>query len=148
MISPPTDPADDTSNRTRNSLFAIVTVCITAGIWLGFAVFLGFMPETLLRTFGVDSQTPQMLTEIRAFYGGVEFGIAATMILLWRKGQIPAALCVGGIPLIGSATGRVLGLWVDGWFFPHLTMATVEYIGAAMCILGIWLQRKSRRSSG
>jgi hypothetical protein len=97
-----------------------VAIFITAASWAGFAVWLGLNPGALLPAFGVEASSPQMLTEVRAFYGGVEMAIAVAMILLWRRGDLFAALLVGGLPLLGSATGRCIGLVVDGFSTLHV----------------------------
>jgi hypothetical protein len=77
-----------------------------------------------------------MLTEVRAFYGGVEMAIAVAMIVLWRRGDLFAAQVVGGLPLVGSASGRLIGLVVDGFSAMHLGFAGLEIVGAAFCLAG------------
>jgi len=83
-----------------------MAILITAASFAGFAVWLGVNPNALLEAFGIEDRTPQMATEIRAFYGGIEMAIAVAMILLWRRGDLFAALLIGGLPLLGSASGR------------------------------------------
>ena len=119
--------------------FPTIALFITAFIWAGFALWLGCNPQALLRAFGIETTTPQMLTEIRAFYGGVEMAIAASMMILWRFNHLFAALLIGGIPLIGSATGRVIGLLVDGFSSIHLGFAILELVGAAFCLAGCYV---------
>lgn len=80
-----------------------------------------------------------MLTEVRAFYGGVEMAIAAAMVVLWRRGDLFAALLVGGLPLVGSACGRFSGLVLDGYSGMHLGFAGLEIVGAAFCVAGCWM---------
>lgn len=118
-----------------------VAIGITAAIYAGFAVWLGGWPAALLEAFGVTGWTPAMLTEIRAFYGGVELGIAVAMVWLGRRGDRFAALLIGGLPLAGSAVGRCLGLAVDGVSPLHAGMALVDAGGAAFCLTGCWLIR-------
>jgi hypothetical protein len=113
-----------------------VAIFITAASWAGFALWLGLNPGALLPAFGVEASTPQMLTEVRAFYGGVEMAIAIAMIALWRRGDLFAALLVGGLPLVGSACGRLTGLVVDGFSGVHLGFAGLELVGAAFCLAG------------
>ncbi|MEM6472214.1 MAG: DUF4345 family protein [Planctomycetota bacterium] len=116
--------------------FPSTVVLITAAAWFGFAVWLGLFPSALLHAFAITEATPQMLTEIRAFYGGVEFAIGAAMIILWRRHQVFAALLVGGLPLIGAATGRLLGMAVDGFSSTHAGFAVLEIVGAGCCFAG------------
>jgi hypothetical protein len=94
--------------RAANQLrLPTVAIFITAVSWAGFAIWLGVNPDALLPAFGVEESTPQMLTEVRAFYGGVEMAIAVAMIVLWKRTDLFASLLVGGLPLVGSASGRL-----------------------------------------
>src|SRR6056297_3293215 len=111
------------NESTRLNHLPTVAIFITAASWAGFAVWLGVNPGTLLPAFGVQESTPQMLTEVRAFYGGVEMAIAVAMLVLWRRGELFAALLVGGLPLLGSATGRLIGLMVDRFSMMHFGFA-------------------------
>lgn len=112
-----------------------VTLLITAGTYAGFALWLGTTPEALLAAFGIEATTPGMRTEIRAFYGGLELGLAAAMLVLWRRGDLAAALLVGGLPLLGSAAGRLLGQIADGPAGLHLAFAALEAFGGGLCLL-------------
>lgn len=111
-----------------------MAILITATSFAGFAVWLGVYPAALLDAFGIDDRTPQMATEIRAFYGGIEMAIALAMIVLWRRGDLFAALLIGGLPLLGSASGRLIGLVVDGFSGVHAGFAGLEIVGAAVCL--------------
>ncbi len=102
----------------------------------GFAVWLGVNPNALLEAFGTEDRTPQMATEIRAFYGGIEMAIAVAMIVLWRRGDLFAAIMIGGLPLLGSASGRLIGLVADGFSMMHVGFAGLELVGAAFCLAG------------
>src|SRR6056297_1755198 len=104
-----TTPLDKTLQTSRSSRIPTVAIFITAASWAGFAIWLGVNPGALLPAFGVETSTPQMLTEVRAFYGGVEMAIAVAMIALWWRGDMFASLLVGGLPLAGSASGRLIG---------------------------------------
>ncbi|MEM8668935.1 MAG: DUF4345 family protein [Planctomycetota bacterium] len=116
--------------------FPTIVILITAAFWIGFAVWLGFKPGALLPAFGIDKSTPQMLTEVRAFYGGVQLAIAVAMIVLWWRDEPFSALLVGGLPLVGSASGRFIGLLVDGYYQMHAGFAAMECIGAVFCLVG------------
>jgi len=127
---------DKTLQTSSSSRIPTVAIFVTAASWAGFAIWLGVNPSALLPAFGVEASTPQMLTEVRAFYGGVEMAIAVAMIVLWRRGDLFAALLIGGLPLVGSATGRCVGLIVDGFSAIHLGFAGLEMVGAAFCLVG------------
>ncbi|MDA8745670.1 DUF4345 family protein [Rubripirellula amarantea] len=122
-----------------------VTIFITAASWAGFAIWLGVNPNALLGAFGIEDRTPQMATEIRAFYGGLEMAIAVAMIVLWRRGDTFASLLIGGLPLLGSASGRLVGSVVDGFSMMHLGFAGLELLGAAFCFVGAQMVSRGER---
>lgn len=103
--------------------FPKVAVVITALVYVGFAFWLGSTPAALLGAFQIEQSTPQMLTEIRAFYGGIELGIAFSMFALLWRGELFSAALAGGLPLAGSVLGRLSGQFLDG----H-SLATHSYI--------------------
>ncbi len=121
-----------------NHRFATVAIFFTALTYVGFALWLGLNPGALLSAFGIEQSTPQMLTEIRAFYGGVEFAIAAAMLILWWRGDVFAAALIGGLPLLGSVSGRLLGQLLDGYSGMHWGLAIPEAVGAAVCLTASW----------
>ena len=117
--------------------FAKATILVTALCWTGFAFWLGVAPASLLHAFGIEQSTPSMLTEIRAFYGGIELAIAAAMLILLRRGDLFASLLIGGLPLAGSAALRIVGQFLDGYSTTHLAFAAFECMGALFCFAGI-----------
>jgi len=125
-----------------NQHFPTVAIVITAASFAGFALWLGINPGALLTAFGIESSTPQMLTEIRAFYGGIEMAIAIAMVILWKRGELFASLLVGGLPLLGSASGRGIGMIADGHSSMHAGFAVFELIGAGFCFAGCWMVSK------
>ena len=129
-----------------NHRLPTIVIFVAATIWAGFAVWLGANPVALLSAFGVETSTPQMLTEVRAFYGGVEIAIAVAMIVLWRRGDSFAALLIGGLPLFGSSGGRCVGLVVDGFSTLHVVFACLEFVGAVFCLIGcLVVSRETKR---
>ena len=125
-----------------NNRFETVVILITAVAWAGFGTWLGLSPGALLPAFGVNESTPEMLTEVRAFYGGVELAIAIAMIILWWRGDLFASLLIGGLPLLGAAMGRLIGIVVDGFYAMHIGFAALELLGAAFCFVGCWRTAK------
>ena len=127
--------------------FPTAVILITAASWAGFAIWLGLDPAALLPAFGIDRSTPQMLTEVKAFYGGVEMAIAVAMMILWRRGDLFAAPFIGGLTLAGSAMGRCVGLMVDGFSSLHLGFAGLEIVGALFCLAGCIMTSREQRLS-
>jgi hypothetical protein len=131
--------------RRPSTRFQSVVILVTALIYAGFAVWLGCDPAALASAFGVDHTTPELLTEFRAFYGGVEIGIAAACLILWLRREIFAAALIGGLPLLGSASGRLIGQFVDGFSSQHILLALPELVGGVLCIV-VCTQTLGRRS--
>lgn len=83
--------------------------------WAGFGVWLYLAPEALAGV-GLVADTALGRTEVRAFYGGLELGIAG--FLGWclvdpsrtRVGLVAAALLIGGTGL-----GRLSGVALEGF---------------------------------
>jgi len=134
-------------SSSMNNRYPTIAIFITAASFAGFSLWLGLNPGALLTAFGIESSTPQMLTEIRAFYGGIEMAIAIAMIVLWWRGELFAALLIGGLPLLGSASGRIIGVIADGYSSTHAGFAVLELFGAAFCLAGCWMDSR-RRSDG
>lgn len=128
-----------------NQRFVTATVFLTAAVYAGFAVWLGTQPTALLTAFDIEQTTPQMQTEIRAFYGGIEMALAVAMIWLWKRGDLFAACLMGGLPLVGSVSGRLLGQLLDGYSPLHLGLAIPESIGATFCLIACWHVARHRR---
>jgi len=120
-----------------NRQFANAVIWVTALTYAGFGVWLGLQPDALLQTFGIENPPPAMLTEIRAFYGGIEIGISLAMLVLWHRNYVWPALLVGAIPLVGSAAGRCLGMAWDGFSTLHAVFAVFELLGFAFCVAGM-----------
>ena len=118
--------------------FPTAAIFLTASMYLALGIWLAAAPTALLTTFGINQSTPQMLTEIRAFYGGVELAIALAMLLLWRRGDSFAAALVGALTLACAMCGRLLGQLIDGSSALHLGIAITEAIGAALCFAACW----------
>ena len=132
--------------NSPTSRLATLVIWITAFTYLGFAVWLGTRPNALLELFEIQDRTTAMNTEIRAFYGGIEAGIAGAMFILWLRKQVWSALLIGGLPLLFSAMGRGLGMLVDGYSGTHAILAAAELTGAAICLITM-LQNDSSETS-
>lgn len=96
-------------------MFSRLVLAIAALGLLGFGVWMLIAPQAVLAMIGISLQGPAALTEIRAFYGGLEIGLGLALcfgLLVpgWqRPGLALAALCYGTVAL-----SRGLGMLVDG----------------------------------
>ena len=125
-----------TTSRRPIDRFAITCVLVTAAIWAALGAWLLIWPDRLPASFGVAS-SPAMRTEVRAFYGGLELGIAACLLILVRR-DLFAAVVLGGVPLLAMGTTRLFGLVVDVFSTLHIVLITSEFLGGG---LNLWAAR-------
>lgn len=109
--------------------FAVFVLSLAALGFLGFGLAIVAAPEAVLATVGI-SGTPAGVVELRAFYGGLELGLAAFLFACaakpgWREaGLWSVALANGGI-----AAARLLGIGLSGEFTGFFAGALVWEIG-------------------
>ena len=126
---------------------ARISLGITA---LGFAVFGAWLlvsPTSLVR-IGVLLTLPNAVTEIRAFYGGLELGIAAFFFLaLRRPAWFAPALVLQALALGGTAAARIFGILAGGTTEIMLALAAAEAAGCVLAIVALSGLRREQRMS-
>ena len=109
--------------------FRIILLSLAGLGFLGFGLAIVAAPEAVLAPVGI-SGTAAGLVELRAFYGGLELGLAAFLFACaakpaWRvPGLWSVALINGGI-----AAARLLGIGLSGEFTGFFAGALVWEIG-------------------
>ena len=105
-------------------------ILVSAAIFAAFGGWIFFMPEAL-ESIGITLTSGEARTDIRATYGGLEFGIAAFLLVVqsrpeWYRAGLLMALCGAA----GLAGGRLVGMLVDGGATPLMqTFFAVEAFG-------------------
>lgn len=80
---------------------------------LGLAYFL--RPHEMSNLSGMLLLAPAAVTEVRAFYGGLQLGLAAFLLLaLLRAELLRGALTLLVLLYSALALARIGGLWLDG----------------------------------
>lgn len=120
----------------------VLSLSLTALSYLGFGLWLLVSPHGL-ETLGLALTTSAAVTEIRAFYGGLELGCGLFFALAVRR---PAwhtpALVLQATSLGGAAAARALGLIVDGTRDGLiLGLMTAEAVAAAVALWLLWRAR-------
>ena len=118
-------------------------------LWLLGIGFLGFgawalgAPRNFSEFVQFSLNSSLAVTEMRAFYGGLELGLGAFFILgALRPDLTKAALMAGAITMTTMAASRLFGLVVDGSTGTILfSVLGVEVVSAAACI---WALRASK----
>ena len=116
----------------------IILVAIGVGT-LAFGVFAFVRPEALARIVQLSATAPAGVTEIRAFYGGVEFGLAAFWIgagfsRAWLRPGLASAFAVWAL----VAAARGVGMILDDSMTDTMVMAfAVEAVAAVLALVGL-----------
>ncbi len=110
------------------------TLLTLAGLgFLGFGLWFLVDPISPLAAIGITATGAPAATEFRAFYGGLEVGLAVLLLAAaarpdWRVPGLWLVLATNG----GIAAGRLLGVALDGVWVPFFTYALVWEVGFAL----------------
>ncbi len=118
-------------------LFGRLVLAVIGLGTLGFGVFAFVRPEALAEVVGLAATAPEGLTEIRAWYGGVEFGIAAFWIgaAFSRSLVRPALLSMFAVwALVAAARG--VAVILDDTATNFMMIALVTEALSALLALG------------
>lgn len=118
--------------------FARLSLILAALGMVGFGLPLLIRPS-LLGVVGVALTRPAAATEIRAFYGGLELGLAAFFFAASRRdGWLRPALFAQAAGLGAIVAARLLGVLIDGSAEPMIFLfATIEGTGALLGIVAL-----------
>ena len=119
-----------------------ILILLSAAVFWFFGIWIFAVP-TALEPLGILLTTPEAFVDIRATYGGLEFGLAAFLTVAqarpaWhRAGLLAATLVIGGF---GCA--RLAGILLAGEGTPLMwSFAALETSGAALLA---WAYRRSQ----
>lgn len=115
-----------------------ITLAIGAVVFGGFGLVLLLHPAPILSLAEITLSHPSSFNEARAFFGGVEIGLAA---FLWycRSTNVRSGLVLLSLVLGWITVGRLLGLAVDGrdGNYVFYAMSTeIPVLGLALYSLG------------
>lgn len=114
--------------------------------FLAFGLWLLIDPAALFAAAGAPPPPQVLLPELRAFYGGLEIGLALFILSGLKSNEmLRPALWLVLAAFGGAALARVIGITVDGVFNQYLLIATVIEAALAAAAL-ISLRPGSRRS--
>lgn len=115
---------------------------------LAFALFGALFlvsPTTLVR-IGVLLTRANAVTEIRAFYGGLELGLAAFFFLaLQRPAWFAPALMLQALAFGATAAARLFGILGGGTTQIMLALAGAEAAGCVLAIVALSRLRREQR---
>lgn len=115
-------------------MFAKVVLVFFGLSFGGFGVWALLSPLSLAKLVHFSLDTPGAVTEIRAFYGGLEIGLAIFMIAAaFYRPLIPGALLALVAAAGGIGLARIIGIIADGSGSTFMYSALVwELSGAAL----------------
>jgi len=122
---------------------------LAALAFAGFGVALLARPA-LIATLGIELANPTAVTEIRAFYGGLELGLALFFALAsTREAWLRPALFAQAAALGGTALARLAGVVLDGSAEPLLLLfGALEGVGALLAVLALRTPGGATKSGG
>ena len=128
--------------------FAIAVLTLAGLGFLGFGLAIVAAPEAVLAPVGISGTTAG-LVELRAFYGGLELGLAAFLLACaakpaWREPGLWSVALVNG----GIAAARLLGIGLTGEFTGFFAAALVWEIGFTLAAIVALRMKKARPAAG
>ena len=115
--------------------FRVILLSLAGLGFLGFGLAIVAAPEAVLAPVGISGTTAGLI-ELRAFYGGLELGLAAFLFACaakpaWREPGLWSVALVNG----GIAAARLLGIGLTGEFTGFFAGALVWEIGFTVAAL-------------
>lgn len=123
---------------------AIPTLILALSALLFLAVGVAFVvsPQGLLERIQVDAPPGTALTDIRAVYGGLDFGVGVFLFYCLATGARRSGLVASTLVLVGLAGGRIVGIVVDPSQEPiTYTLLASEVVGTVLSGIGLALDR-------
>ena len=120
-----------------------IFLALSTLVWLPYGLYCLFRPEALAGAAGVAFHSATGTTELRAMYGGLEaaLGVLAGLALL-RPSLVRPALVAIAFLTAGLATGRLIGVALDGNLSSYTATALAFELSSALIALAL-LRRHS-----
>ncbi|MCU1718227.1 DUF4345 family protein [Pseudomonas sp. 5P_3.1_Bac2] len=123
-------------------LMVILQILVLAASGLAYFIW----PQELANVSGALLMTPAAVTDVRAWYGGLQLGLAAFLgLALSSPALLRAALTLQVLLLSALVLARLGGLWLDGGAQQtfNLTALLLEGVAAG---LSFWALRGLNRA--
>ena len=128
-------------------LFSRILLVLLGLMFLGFGVAFLLRPTQMAQMVSVQLPEPTAKMEIRAFYGGLEIGLAVFLFACAAMGAwIKPGLLAAGLACAGPALGRTVGLLLDGRPKSVIfTILAVEVASAVVVAIALALEWRGTR---
>jgi hypothetical protein len=105
--------------------------------FVGFGFAFIFSPDQMAAVVSLSFAAPSARTDVRALYGGMEFGVGVFLLLCaMRREFVRVGLFAGACVLIATATARSVGLMLDGLSGLQLIVAVTEWLSGGLATWG------------
>ena len=121
-------------------LFSRILLAAQALILAGLGIAYFVRPEEMANLSGMLLMAPAAITDVRAYYGGLQIGLAAYLLLtLGRQEQMRGALLLLVLLYSSMALARMGGLWLDGGLQQtfNLTALLLEVVSSGLCFVAL-----------
>ncbi|WP_252272593.1 DUF4345 family protein [Pseudomonas subflava] len=120
-------------------LFLIVQILLLAGFGLAYFV----RPQETANLSGMLLMTPAAVTDVRAYYGGLQLALAVWLLLaLLRLDLLRPALMLLVLLYATLCVARLSGLWLDGGAQQTFNLYALLFEGVSAA-LAFWLLRRA-----
>lgn len=121
-------------------LFSRILLAVQAIALAGLGVAYFVRPEEMTNLSGMLLMAPAAITDVRAYYGGLQIGLATYLLLAMSRLDLTrAALTLLVLLYSAMALARIGGLWLDGGLQQtfNLTALLLEVVSAALCFVAL-----------
>jgi hypothetical protein len=125
-------------------IYARIVLALSAIMYAGFGTAYLARPKAMAKLTHFELPTPTAVTEIRAFYGGMELGLAALLVVCairpaWAGAGLLALALLSG----GAAVARLVGFAADGSATPLLwKVLAAEVLVAVLGVVGLVILKR------
>lgn len=126
-------------------IYARIVLILSALMYGGFGAAYLARPRAMAKLTHFELPSPTAVTEIRAFYGGMELGLAVLLVVCairpdWAGAGLLALALLSG----GTVVARLIGFAVDGSATAFLwKVLAAEVLVAALGVVGLIVLRRS-----
>ena len=121
-------------------LFARILLAVQAIAFAGLGLAYFTRPEEMANLSGMLLMAPAAITDVRAWYGGLQIGLAAYLLLAMSRVDLArAALTLMVLLFSALALARIGGLWLDGGLQQtfNLSALLIEAVFAGLSFLAL-----------
>jgi hypothetical protein len=119
-----------------------LVLAFVALVFIGFGFAFLYNPVEMAAIASITLPTPAARTDVRAMYGGLEFGVGVFLLLCaLRREFVRIGLFAAACALVSMATARSVGLLLDGFTALQFIIALTEWVGGGLVTWGALVTR-------